>query len=133
MTTFKMPDRRAAVKGLAFVPLMAAPAAATTHADAALIETYAAFMAAWEDERAVYRSIDIKIAGDAEDQRINAAVVRTMTAGAKVSAIHAHTIEGLRCKAMVALHHHGDLTALVKADESGALASIASDLLAVEA
>lgn len=131
MTDHYLPDRRAAVKALALSPLAAAPVAASPHADATLLHAYAAFLAAWEAERAVYRSIDPDAAGEAEDKRLFAMVERTLEAGAAVSAIPAQTMQGLRCKAHVALYHHGDMAALVKAEESGALASIACDLLAM--
>lgn len=130
MTTYKMPDRRNAVKALALAPLMAAPAAATPNADAALMQAYATFLAAWQAERELYHSIDIAAAGKAEDERMFAAIDVTLAAGSAVSAIPARTMEGMRFKAHVALYHHGGMRELEKADESGALASIARDLLA---
>lgn len=129
MAMHKVTSRRTALIGLSALAVnTSSPAAA--HPDALLFALYAEFEAARDiDARA---QLALQAAWSREAQVIaTAATDRALAAAAAVSACRARTVDGFRLKAHIAVWHHGDDVAMARADESGALASIARDLLAM--
>lgn len=131
MADRKVTTRRTALIGLSALGVNGFVAPAAVGPSDAMQRAYSAFLRAWEQEGAFYHSIDLEIADEAEDQRLSAFIRATLDAGAAVSALPGRTMEDLRCKAHVALYYHGNMACLERDEESGALASIARDLLAM--
>ena len=129
MADHKVTSGRTALIGLSVLAVNG-PSPARPHPDTLLFALFAEFEAARDIDAAEQQGMQATWSREAQEVA-SAATERAMAAAAAVSACRAHTVDGFRLKAHVALWHHGDSAAMSRADESGALASIVRDLLAI--